>query len=80
MYTFSCTHFLVVLFPPNETLLTELPGRCGCFVFLVINVTPPLSPSAGTTPTACSNQYLNSGYLSISAYLVVDETGILDKN
>jgi hypothetical protein len=47
------THFLVVLFPPKVTLCACWPGRCGCLTFLVIRVTPPLSPSAAATPTAC---------------------------
>lgn len=77
------THLRAGLLPPKVLLIEPLPGFCALPAFLVIKVTPPFSPSAGTIPTACSYQYkihnpsIFTRCFDGAAYLLVDESSIL---
>lgn len=77
----GATHFLVLLFPLKVVLWMAAAGLWGCLVVLVIRVTPPLSPSAGTIETACPTinncSHSSSPNNSLLPYLVVDESRLL---
>jgi hypothetical protein len=82
----QCTYLRALLLPVNVVLCVRWAGDWVRLIFFVRSVTPPLSPSAGITPTAwqpCEHFKEKLCYLlgpSLNwacTYFLVDKTSLL---